>query len=120
MASKGRSSRRSSLSSRGGSRKRHGDSGRPIPKGLAPFTAWKDVLFDSQLGEPFYYWAPMDARPVRFIARSNGSAPTPGTYEARARTIRIWPPGSVGRGRYRTSDPFTADAGHLDRFYHQE
>lgn len=69
------------------------------------FSTWSDVLAYARTGAPLYYHAPMDAFPVRIFH-----------FKVRARTIRIWPPGSQGRGRMRTADPFTADKGHLNRF----
>jgi hypothetical protein len=82
---------------------------------LAPFESWADVLAYARTGAPLYYQAPMDRQPTGLRPGRN----SPYSYEARGRTIRIWPPGSAGRGRQRTSDPFTADAGHLSRFSHQ-
>jgi proteasome lid subunit RPN8/RPN11 len=69
------------------------------------FSSWPEVLKYANSGAPLYYWAPMDHRPIRVH-----------DFEVRARSIRIWPSGSRGRGRGRTSDPFTADSGHMDRF----
>lgn len=68
------------------------------------FNSWKEVLAAAHAGEPLYYHAPLDAHPVRV------------EVEARARSLRVFPPGSRGRGKARTSDPFTADKGHLSRF----
>jgi hypothetical protein len=82
---------------------------------LVPFTSWADVLAYAQTGEPIYYKAPMDRYPAR-LTPSNPKARSPFTYQAQTRTIKVWPSGSVGRGRNRTADPFSADAGHLDRF----
>lgn len=79
------------------------------------FAAWKDVLAWCKAGKDVYYQAPMSPEPVKLRAAST-SGPAPYTYELRARSLRIFPPGSIGRGRMRTADPFTADAGHLDRF----
>lgn len=81
-----------------------------------PFESWADVLEYAKTGEPLYYSAPMDRFPARLMPGGNA----PFTYKAQARTIKIWPAGSTGRGRNRTSDPFTADAGHLDRFSRPE
>lgn len=83
---------------------------------LVPFHSWKDVLEYANSGAPLYYKAPMDTRAVRLSPRKEQGQEA--VYEAHARTIRIWPYGSTGRGRSRTADPFTADAGHLDRFLH--
>lgn len=83
---------------------------------LVPFQSWPDVLAYAQSGQPLYYSAPMDRYPARLMPGGNA----PFTYKAQARSIKIWPAGSVGRGRNRTSDPFTADAGHLDRFSRPE
>lgn len=79
---------------------------------LGPFTSWPEVLAYAKTGGPLYYQAPMDRSPARFLP---GKGEVFG-YVAGARTIKMWPPGSVGRGSRRTSDPFSADAGHLDRF----
>jgi hypothetical protein len=68
----------------------------------------------AKAGQDLFYKAPMDQYAHRFTAQSGGASPF--TYKAKGRTIRMWPSGSVGRGRWRTSDPFTANAGHLDRF----
>jgi hypothetical protein len=96
-------------------RRRYGRSA--ISEKQGGFATWADVLAAAKAGEPLYYKAPLDHQARRFIPSENGLyGRVPYTYEARARTIRMWPPGSVGRGRFRTSDPFTADAGHLDRF----
>jgi hypothetical protein len=73
--------------------------------GLEPFASWPDVLAYARAGAPLYYHAPLDHRAVLLVK-----------YEVRARTIRVWPIGSTGRGRFRTSDPFTADGSHLSRF----
>ncbi len=73
-------------------------------RALSRFSSWPEVLAYAATGAPLYYQAPMDVRAVRI------------RYEARPRTVRIFPPGSTGRGRQRTADPFSADAKHLDRF----
>ena len=75
-------------------------------------TPWKEILAAAHRGEDLYYQAPLDPRPIRF--RAGGGAPY--TYLAGNRSIRLWPPGSTGRGQLRTSDPFTADSEHADRF----
>jgi len=85
---------------------------------LIPFKSWADVLAYARTGQPLYYRAPMDRRATKLVP-SEGD-PSPYTYEVRARTIKIWPPGSVGRGRSRTSDPFSTDTGHLERFSRPE
>ncbi len=80
--------------------------------GFVKYDSWRDVMDDARRGTALFYQAPMDPSPTRLH-------PAPGQplgYEALARTIKIWPPGSAGRGRQRTADPFTADSGHLDRF----
>lgn len=81
---------------------------------LIPFHSWKDVLAHAKKGAPLFYKAPMDHRAVRLSPRKEQGQEA--VYEAHARTIRVWPYGSTGRGRSRTADPFTADSGHLDRF----
>lgn len=63
------------------------------------FPSWKDVLEHVRAGKPVYYHAPFDIRPVLVSA----------TAEPQGRTVRITPP-------TRDADPFTADAGHLERF----
>lgn len=79
--------------------------GRSEAGGFAPFDSWADVLAYAASGAPIFYQAPMSHQPRRLWK-----------FEVRPRSIRIWPPGSTGRGPMRTSDPFTADAGHTDRF----
>lgn len=81
---------------------------------LSHFQSWPEVLAYARTGAPLYYQAPMDHRATRLSPKKEQGEER--VYEARDRTIRIWPSGSAGRGRNRTSDPFTADAGHLDRF----
>ncbi len=83
------------------------------------FVTWNDVLDWARGGQPLYYKAPLDYRAVQIWPVRPGQTPGPFNFQVRARTIRIWPEGSVGRGRRRTADPFTADAGHLDRFSRQ-
>jgi hypothetical protein len=94
---------------------------------LEGFSSWSGVLAYARTGGPLYYQAPMDHRPTRLSPchpgydthgryHDAGRGCGPYQYFVRARTIRIWPPGSVGRGRGRTADPFSADAGHLGRF----
>jgi hypothetical protein len=80
---------------------------------LVPFHSWPELMTYARAGGPLFYKAPMDHRATR-LTKGHG---TPNSYEVRPRTLRIWPPGSVGRGRSRTADPFTADAGHLSRFF---
>jgi len=79
--------------------------------GNMSFSTWSEVMAAARNGEPLHYRAPLDPHPLR-LTKGTG----PYHYEARTRTIRIWPPGSAGRGKFRTADPFTADAGHLERF----
>lgn len=81
----------------------------PIDSGA--FTTWAEVLAHVHSGAPVLYHAPMNLYPVRLSPGKHAWG-----YEARARTVRIYPPGCFGRGKSRTSDPFTADAGHLSRF----
>lgn len=81
---------------------------------LSHFQTWKDVLAYAQTGAPIWYQAPMDHRPIKLHPRKEQGEER--VYEAHARTIRVWPSGSTGRGRNRTADPFTADVSHLDRF----
>jgi hypothetical protein len=81
---------------------------------LIPFQSWADVLTYARTGQPLYYQAPMDHRATLL----RPGAKTIFGFEVRAKTIRIWPSGSLGRGRSRTSDPFNADKGHLSRFSH--
>jgi len=81
---------------------------------LIPFQSWADVLTYARTGQPLYYQAPMDHQATRL----RPGAKTIFGFEVRAKTIRIWPSGSLGRGRQRTSDPFNADKGHLSRFSH--
>ena len=79
---------------------------------LIPFESWADVLTYARTGQPLYYQAPLNYQAARLYLGGK----RPFGYEVRARTIRIWPPGAFGRGHQRTSDPFTADVKHLDRF----
>ena len=72
---------------------------------------WKEVMVLAHAGHPLFYKAPMNHRAVRLTPGKHAFG-----YEVRWRTLRIYPSGSIGRGRARTSDPFTADAGHADRF----
>lgn len=81
---------------------------------MGAFNSWKDVLEAAKRGEKLFYRAPLDVMAISFVPRD--AFKRSNTYEARGRTIKMFPPGSAGRGRLRTSDPFTADAGHLDRF----
>ena len=84
---------------------------------IVGFASWADVLAYAATGAPLYYRAPLDARATRLTAASDGKGGRRVcTYVPRARTVRIYPPGCLGRGRGRTADPFTADAGHLARF----
>lgn len=83
---------------------------------LQPFATWPEVLAYARTGQPLYYQAPLDVQPSRLHAVTAERGPAPFGYLARPRSIRIWPPGSFGRGKQRTADPFTADAGHLSRF----
>jgi hypothetical protein len=101
-------------------KRRYGRSGRAAD-GFAPCASWADVLANAKSGVDLYYWAPLDHRPVRlrYSTPGGGTPIVVPAYEPHARTIRIWPYGSVGRGRMRTADPFTADAKHLDRFFHK-
>jgi hypothetical protein len=72
---------------------------------LGGFASMKDVIAWAKSGHPLYYKAPMDPHAKRLH-----------DFKLMARSIRIWPSGSRGRGRMRTADPFTANAGHLERF----
>jgi len=87
-----------------------------ISPATVSFAAWAAVLAYARTGGPLFYRAPLDLRPTRLIPATPGTPRVPYTYEARPRTIRIFPPGCIGRGTRRTADPFTADAAHLDRF----
>ena len=91
-----------------------------IDERLLGFPSWAAVLAYAETGAPLYYRAPLDARPTRLtVARGFITSAEPCTYVARARTIRVLT-GCIGRGAQRTSDPFTADAGHLARFSRAE
>ena len=107
MASKRRRSRQSRRS------RKHGN-GNAYDR-LVPFDTWVDALRWAAAEKPIFYQAPMDHRATRLWPKHTHPV-TAASYEVRPRTIRIWPVGSTGRGRARTADPFTADAGHLDRF----
>lgn len=64
------------------------------------FDTWRDVLVHVIAGSPIYYQAPLDARPVLVRVQLT-----------RGNKVRVFPPST-------DCDPFTADAGHLDRFRH--
>ena len=64
-----------------------------------PFDSWADVLAHVDAKRPIFYWAPLDVRPVRVFA------------ESRRGKVRV---------QVRDAYPFTADAGHLDRFRREE
>jgi hypothetical protein len=81
---------------------------------LVKFGSWSEVMAHAQAGRPLYYQAPLNHQATRFLPGSNQSF----SYQAKGRTIRMWPPGSTGRGKSRTADPFNADSKHLDRFSH--
>lgn len=80
-----------------------------------PFDSWQDVLIHAQGDRGLWYKAPMNHAPVRLWHEAPTRAHT--TYSLKARTIRITPADAVGRGKARTADPFTADKGHLVRFF---
>ena len=81
---------------------------------LIHFDSWAAVLAWARAGRPLFYQAPLDVWPTRlWYGTPRG---TDAYYFVRKRTIRVWPHGSVGRGKKRTADPFTADRGHLSRF----
>lgn len=82
---------------------------------MEPFKTWAEVLAAAKSDEKLYYQAPMNHRPTALRRILEGDKWATG-YEPKARTLKIYPPGSRGRGRIRTADPFTADAGHLNRF----
>lgn len=66
------------------------------------FSSWNEVLAAASTGiVPIYYQAPFD----RFPSRLGFST----RFKVIGKKIRITPPKSQ-------ADPFTADAGHLDRF----
>ncbi len=81
---------------------------------LVKFSSWPEVMAYAKAGRPLYYQAPMDQRATRFLPGSKQTF----AYSAQGRTIRLWPGGSIGRGKSRTHDPFNADSKHLDRFSH--
>lgn len=62
------------------------------------FVCWGDVLLHVDQGQALWYQAPLDARPVLL-----------GRVHRRGAKVRVYP-------LSRDVDPFTADAGHLDRF----
>lgn len=68
---------------------------------LEKFATWDAVLAHVAAGLPVWYYAPLDYRATRL-----GSSEV---RVMRGAKIRIRPPS-------RDCDPFTADAGHLDRF----
>lgn len=69
------------------------------------FETWPTLLAHVRACLPVYYQAPMDPRPVRVRVQFLGSRFLTGEYKQ----IRVFPPSH-------DCDPFTADAGHLDRF----
>jgi hypothetical protein len=78
------------------------------------FLSWQEVLLFARAGAVLYYHAPLDYARNRLTPGKH-----PYGYVVRARTLRIYPPWSIGRGRHRTADPFTADKHHLSRFSHE-
>jgi hypothetical protein len=87
---------------------------------MEPFKTWADVLAAARTGETLLYKAPMNVRPTTLRRLVEGDKWSTNVYEPKARSIRVIPYGARGRGRMRTADPFTADAGHLDRFLRAE
>ena len=65
---------------------------------FATFPSWAEVLRHVKLGLCVWYQAPLDYKPVLIQART-----------VRGGKVRVRPFGNQ-------ADPFTADAGHLDRF----
>lgn len=83
---------------------------------MEPFKTWQEVLAAAKRGEELHYKAPMNTRPTTLRRLVEGDKYSTNVYEPKAKTVKIIPYGARGRGRMRTADPFTADAGHLDRF----
>ena len=83
---------------------------------MEPFKTWREVLDAAKSGDVLYYQAPLNHRPTQLRRLTEGDKWSTNVYEPKAKTVRIIPYGARGRGRIRTADPFTADAGHLDRF----
>lgn len=69
---------------------------KPTP-GFATFPTWDDVLAHVASGADVHYHAPLNHRPVLIKAAVKGKG------------VRVTPYAS-------DCDPFTADAGHLERF----
>ena len=63
------------------------------------FESWADLLNYVGTGQPLYYHATLDLRPVRIQATVQ-----------RGGQVRVYPPNSA------EADPFMADSGHLSRF----
>lgn len=62
------------------------------------FTSWAQLFAHIGGGYPLWYQAPMDDRPVQVSA-----------VRWKDGKVRVYP-------IYTEADPFTADAGHLERF----
>ena len=77
-------------------------------QGMRSFVAWSELLDYIGRGEPVYYQAPMDPRARRIDVKILRRKRVPSLV--RVSPFGYWPRGS------RPFDPFTADAGHLDRF----
>ncbi|HEY5550474.1 MAG TPA: hypothetical protein VIK52_01195 [Opitutaceae bacterium] len=70
------------------------------------FGTWEQVLAFAKLGGDMRYQAPLDTYARRISAKSGAYT----RYRVNGSKIRITPP-------KHEADAFTADAGHLDRFY---
>lgn len=70
---------------------------------LIPFATWAAVLEHVGAGKATWYQAPLDTRAVRVRVG----------LRRRGTRVRVTPPGG-------DCDPFTADAGHLDRFRRED
>lgn len=66
------------------------------------FLTWDDVMKHVRAGKPVYYKAPFDRGP-RYVAAVAAKT---------KKTIRVDP-------LSRDASKFTADSGHLDRFFHR-
>ncbi len=74
---------------------------------LQPFAIWAEVLAHVAAGQPIWYQAPLDYRPVHVQAVLYRH--WRGRHVQKPTKVRVYPPSS-------DCDPFWADAGHLDRF----
>jgi len=85
---------------------------------MRAFASWSDVIRAARAGQTLYYRAPLDITAVPFRPRLT-AYPSENVYVIYGRRLRLYPPGCIGRGKQRMTDPFMADACHLNRFFEQ-